>query len=229
MRHFAFIILTVISLLPSVSSGENYQYQYFNRDKDKYVPFSDYIPQIRRHNYTVPHFLEDYYLLYGMKQYYDENSLRMNILRMKTALECNFRHPSNALIKISTDEEYLKYRNLFFMHINMLLCRDYLKIALRYDKRKIYFFDADQAKMLSDSLEAAKLYYKDAFPYWYEAKKYAEQASKIKVTTDLGYMETERFRIIKGDLDMEKIIKRDLASLEKKIAQLKSMETQDSR
>ena len=106
-----------------------------------------------------------------MKQHYDENSLRMNILRMKTALECNFRHPSNALIKINTEEEYLKYRNLFFMHINMLLCRDYLKIALRYDKRKIYFYDADQAKMLSDSLEAAKLYYKDAFPHWYETKK----------------------------------------------------------
>ena len=224
MKNTILLILLCVLISGQQLTAENYQYQYFNGEKDKYVPFSDYIPQIRRHNYTVPHFLEDYYLLYGMKQYYDENSLRMNILRLKTALDCNFRHPSEALIKINTEQEYYKYRNLFFMHINMLLCRNYLKIALRYDKRRIYFYDSDQSKMLMDSLEAAKLYYSDAIPHWNEAKKYAEKASKIKITTDLGYMETERFRIITGDLNMDKVIKKDLSSIESKINELKALQ-----
>ncbi len=44
-----------------------------------------------------------------------------------------------ALIKIESEEEYSKYRNLMFMHINMLIMRDHMKIAARYDKRRIYF------------------------------------------------------------------------------------------
>lgn len=218
----------IILLLLAASSlrGEDYQYQYFNKEKDQYVPFSDYIPKSRQHFYTVPHFVEDYYLLYGMKQHYDENSLRMNILRMKQALQVKFRHPSNALVKIETEDEYYKYRNLFFMHINMLLCRNYLKIALRYDKRKVRFYDRDFAKMQMESLAVARLYYQDALPFWNEAKKYAEKASEIKITTDLGYMETERFRIIKGDLDMEKIIRKDIDKVDAKIAELKGLESQ---
>jgi hypothetical protein len=68
---FKKIILTFLCLLPSLLFAEDYQYQYFS-EKDEYVPFSDYIPKVRLHYYTVPHYLEDYYLLFGMKLYYDE-------------------------------------------------------------------------------------------------------------------------------------------------------------
>ncbi len=134
------LILSII-LAPSQGNSEDYQYQYFTEEKDKYVPFSDYIPKVRLHYKTVPHYLEDYYELYGMKQYYNENSLRMNIARMKTALNCKFRHPSEALVKVETKEEYLKYRRLMFMHINILIMRNYMRIASRYDKRRIYFYN----------------------------------------------------------------------------------------
>src|SRR4030042_56619 len=133
-------IITALLLCLVVNlHAEDYQYQYFSKkgEKDKYVPFSDYIPQIRLHYQTVPHYLEDYYLLYGMQQYYNENSLRKNIARLKTALRCKFRHPSVALVKVETEQEYLKYRNLMFMHINMLIMRNYLTIASRYDKRNV--------------------------------------------------------------------------------------------
>ncbi len=208
MKYIIKVLLLVF--LASVSlSGEDYQYQYFaekNGEKDKYVPFSDYIPKVRQHYKTVPHYVEDYYLLYGMQQHYDENSLRMNILRLKTALNCKFRHPSEALIKITDEKEYYKYRNLMYMHINVLILRNYLKIAVRYDKRNIYFYDNDFAEHLKVSLQTAEELYLEAMPYWREAERYAKRASEVKITTDLGYMESERYSIIKGDVNYERII-----------------------
>lgn len=188
--------------------GEDYQYQYFSKqkNKDKHVPFSDYIPQIRLHYQTVPHYLEDYYELYGLKEYYNENSLRKNIERLKTALQCKFRHPSMALVKIETEQEYFKYRNLMFMHINLLIMRSYLSIGARYDMRNIRFYHWDYAKEISDSLDTADKTYAEAKPYWEKAKEYAEKSSQIKITTDLGFIETERKKIILGDLDFGKII-----------------------
>ena len=108
-KIFSIIIILVCT---GTLQAEDYQYQYFTEEKDKYVPFSDYIPRSRLHYKTVPHYVEDYYLLYGMKQYYNENSLRMNILRMQKALFCKFRHPSEALVKLETEPEYKKYRKL---------------------------------------------------------------------------------------------------------------------
>ena len=36
--------------------------------------------------------------------------------------------------------------------------------------------------------------------------EYAKKASQIKITTDLGFIETERKNIITGDIDFGKII-----------------------
>ena len=197
----AMVLLCVASL-----RAEDYQYQYFSTEKKKYVPFSDYIPLSRLHYQTVPHHLEDFYLLYGMKQYYNENSLRKNIDRLKIALECKFRHPSEALVQVDTEQEYYKYRNLMFMHINLLIMRNHMTIASRYDKQKIYFYNADFADDIKKSLEIARDYYSQAIPYWEKAREYAHKASTVKITTRLSYMESERYSIIKGKLDFGKII-----------------------
>jgi hypothetical protein len=200
----------IILLLVAVTSNllaEDYQYQYFSKkEKDKYVPFSDYIPRIRLHYQTVPHYLEDYYLLYGLKEYYNEDTLRKNIERLKTALRSRFRHPFMALVKVESEREYLKYRNLMFMHINLLIMRSYLSIASRYDKRRIYFYSKDFAKDIADSLGIADKHYEEALPYWNEAREYARKASRIGITTDLGFIESERYSIITGELDFGKII-----------------------
>lgn len=210
-------IITVLLILVAVQTGaEDYQYQSFQKEKEEFVPFSDYIPKVRMHYKVVPHYVEDFYELYGMKLYYDENSLRKNIDRLKIALTCKFRHPSHALVKIQTEDEYYKYRNLMFMHINMLILRNYLKIATRYDKQHIYFYDADYAKDIQESLKIAEQMYKEALPYWYEAKKYADTASSVKITTNLGYIESERVKIIRGDVDFEKIINDHITRVKKK-------------
>jgi hypothetical protein len=209
------ILFSFIILLPVLLSAENYQYQYFNGD-NKYLPFSDYIPEIRLHYKTVPHYVEDFYLLYGMKLYYNENSLRRNIDRMKTAMNCKFRHPSEALVKVDSEDEYLKYRRLMFMHINLLIMRDTMKIAARYDKHRVKFYNTDFAKEINESLDIADRIYREAIPYWEAAKKYAYDASKIKITTDLGNMESERYTIIKGELDYGKIINSHITKLTEK-------------
>lgn len=216
------LILLIITFISAVNlSAEDYQYQYFT-EKKTYTPFSDYIPKVRLHYYTVPHYLEDYYLLYGMKLYYNETSLRKNIDMLKTALSSKFCHPSQALVKSETENEYNKYRKLMFMQINLMIMRNYLTIGSKYDKKNIRFHDAAFAKDINDSLTIAAKMYNEAIPYWEEAKKYANDASKIKITTKLSNIETERFRIIRGDLDYNKIISSHLNSVNKKQEKLKN-------
>jgi len=210
-----FVLLVLfITALPA----EDYQYQYFQKDgeKEKYVPFSDYIPRVRKHYKTVPHYLEDYYQLYGMKQYYNVNSLRMNIARLKAALNSKFRHPSQALAEVKTSEEYYKYRNLMYMHINLLIMRNYMRLASRYDKQKLYFYNMDYAQEISESLDIAESLYREAIPYWNVAKQHADTASTVRITTDLGKMESERYSIIHGELNFQKIIDDHLSRLNKK-------------
>ncbi|MBN2159938.1 MAG: hypothetical protein JW807_11130 [Spirochaetes bacterium] len=221
------ITFLVLILLTVNLYAEDYQYQYFSdpKERDRYTRFSDYIPRIRLHYQTVPHYLEDYYLLYGMKQHYNENSLRKNIERLKTALNCKFRHPSQALVKVESEKEYLKYRNLMFMHINMLIMRNHLSIAARYDKRKILFYNWDYAREIGESLDIAEKFYNEAEPYWVKAKEYAQKASTIKITTDLGFIETERKNIMTGDVDFGKIINDYRAGIASKKNQLNDLKT----
>jgi len=223
IKYSGTIIFLSCILLSASIRAEDYQYQYFNGEKEKYTPFSDYIPKVRRHYFTVPHYLEDYYELYGMKQHYNENSLRKNILMLKTALQCKFRHPLYALCKTESDEEYYKYRNLMFMHINLLIMRNYTHIAVRYDKREIKYYDGAYGEEIKESLTIAEALYGEALPYWREAKKYAKQASSVKKTLDLGFIESERYQIITGELDYERIIKGHIANTQKKRQQIDTL------
>lgn len=219
-KFILFTILISVNIYPI-----DYQYQYFNNEKNegKYMPFSDYIPRVRKYNYTAPAHVEDYYLLYGMSLYYNENDLRENIRKLKKALTLNFRHPTQALCKISTEKEYYKYRNLMFMRINILIMRSYMKIATRYDKRKIYFYDVDYGEHLLESFDIAEKYYKEAIPYWTAAKKHANIASKVKLTTDLSNIESERYSIITGEVNYQSIISNHLGKLEQKKGKVQSM------
>lgn len=220
----AIALIVLFCLFATPGRAEDYQYQYFEETKE-YTPFSDYIPKVRLHYKTVPHYLEDYYELYGMKQYYNENSLRRNIERLRTGLSSKFRHPSMALARVETQEEYLKYRHLMFMHMNILIMRNYLRIAARYDKRQINFYHRDFAREIQESLTAAEGLYRQAQPYWDVAKDHAFRASEIKITLDLGFIESERKSIIRGDLDYGKIIGGYLGKLQAKRERLAALET----
>jgi hypothetical protein len=222
MKPF-FLIITFLLFIGPVQAVD-YQYQYFNNEKneDGYLPFSDYIPRVRKFNRTHPQHVEDFYSLYGMPLYYNENDLRENIRLLKIALTVNFRHPTEALCKITTEKEYYKYRNLMFMRINILIMRDYMKIAAKYDKRDVYFYDIHYEEDLLKSFAIAEENYKAAIPYWEAALKYAKTASKIKITTDLGSIESERYSFMTGEVNYLKIINNHLSGLEKKKSKLSS-------
>lgn len=214
MKRYLEILLIASSIL--FTGAQPYNYQELTKPDPNYTRFGDYIPQVKLYQETTPQFLEDYYLLYGMKQYYNEPFLRKNIEYLEIALNSNFRHPSRSLVKINDEKEYYKYRNLLFMHINLLIMKNYLTIAALYDKPKVYFYDGTFGKQLTESFNMAEGFYKEAIPYWEKAKLYAEKASEVKITLDLSYMETERYRIVKKDLDYGKIIGANLQRLSKK-------------
>lgn len=218
MHRIAIILAAVILICPGLPA-QDYQYQFF-AEEQRFLPFSDYIPEIRLHYQTVPYTVEDFYELYGKKLYYNENSLRVNIERLKIALERRFRHPSEALVPVETEEEYHKYRQLMHMRINLLIMRSYMRIASRYDKHRIKFYNVHFADEIKESLDIAEFFYKKAIPYWEEAERLAFDASNIRITTQLSQMESERYSIVHRELDFGRIINTHISRLDEKREQL---------
>ena len=206
---FLIVFLNSYNLF-SVDLDYNYEYE----KNSSYTKFSDWIPY-KLHKWE-PKFLEDYYQLYGLKLHYDVNELRRNIFFLKLALKKRFRHPNNALCKITTEETYYKYRLLMFMQINLQIMRSYMRIASKYDKRHLYFYNLDFAYDLNRSFKISEAFYKQAIPYWEKAKDYAMRASSLKSELDLGTIESNRYQIEKQKLNFGKIIQNHLLKLEKK-------------
>jgi hypothetical protein len=190
----------------------DYNYEY--EKNGPYTKFSDWIPY-KLHKWE-PRNLEDYYQLVGLRQHFGENDLRRDIYFLKLSLQKKFRHPKNALCEIHSEEEYYKYRNLLFMHLNIRIMRSYMRLASLYDKRHLYFYNLDFAPDLKDSFHIAEGFYKEAIPYWEKAREHADKANEIPFDLDLGTLETERFQIVTGKLDYGYIINNHLEKLNKK-------------
>ncbi|EKT88438.1 hypothetical protein [Leptospira santarosai] len=214
IRPLCCILLGTFLNTTPISAEIDLDYNYEYEKNGLYTKFSDWVPY-KLHKWE-PKFLEDYYQLYGLKLHYGENELRRNIYFLKIGLKKRFRHPKNALCPVKDEEEYYKYRNLLFMHINLQIMRSYMRIASQFDKRHLYFYNLDFAYDLNRSFEVADGFYKEAIPYWKEAQRYADRSSEIDSDLDLGTMETERYEIMTGKLDFGKIIEDHLARLGKK-------------
>ncbi|MDH5720144.1 MAG: hypothetical protein OEZ13_05905 [Spirochaetia bacterium] len=211
MKNIFVVILIFFITLPIYSQ---LRLDYYYDQSDMYTKFSDWIPK-KLHQWH-PKNVEDYFLLYSLKQLYDEDNLRRNIFFLKIALEKRFRHPSQALCKIENEQQYHKYRLLFFMHINLKIMRSYLRIGSLYDKRHLYFYNLDFADELKESFQIAEGFYKEAIPYWQKAREYAREANKYKFELDLGTLESIRFDIINGDIDFGKYTANHLQRLKEK-------------
>lgn len=213
-----FTALSLIFALLTLSGLNNARAEirldYYYDQSEMYTKFSDWIPK-QLHQWH-PEYVEDFFLLYSLKAIYGEEELRRNIYFLKTALERRFRHPSQALCKIETKEEYHKYRLLIFMHLNLHIMRSYLKIGAQYDKRHLYFYNLDFADELQESFDIAEAFYKHAIPYWKTAKSLALQAGRYGFELDLGLLETIRYDIERGELDYDKIIQNHLERLAQK-------------
>ncbi|WP_442915936.1 hypothetical protein [Leptospira sp. GIMC2001] len=197
-----------------IHSEVDLDYNYEYEKNGPYMKFSDWIPY-KLHKWE-PRNLEDFYELVGLKQHFGENELRRDIYFLKIALQKKFRHPRNALCKIESEEEYYKYRNLLFMHLNLRIMRSYMRLASLYDKRHLYFYNLDFAEDLNSSFQIAEGFYKEAVPYWEKAREHADTANEIPFDLDIGTIETERFEIVTGKLNYGYIIEDHLERLSKK-------------
>lgn len=204
----------VDSFYPSKPTGELRLNYYYDRT-GKWVKFSDWIPY--RKQRIQPRFFEDFYQIYGLPPAYNTGEVKESIYYLAAALGTQFRHPSKALCTIRTEEEYHKYRNLMYMQTNLLIMRMFLRLGSLYDKRHLYFHDLDVADDLSVSFRIAKAYYEQAKPFWELARKHATVASQYRFDLDLPGIESERYRIMTGETNFDRIIERHIADVDAKI------------
>jgi hypothetical protein len=179
------------------------------------VKFSDWIPFAQNKN--TLRFAEDYYETYGLPHGYNVPEIKESMYYLYMSLDAKFRHPRNALAHIDTPEQYHKYRLLFQMHTYLLLMRMNLRLGSLYDKRHLYFHDLDFADDLEISFLIAKTYYTESRKYWEKAKELAIRADEYPFEIDLGTMESERYEIVNGTLDFDRIIDLHTARVEAKL------------
>lgn len=211
IRIHVFLIIILVFSSQALAWETDIDYNYEYEKNGPYTKFSDWVPY-KLHKWD-PKYLEDYYELYNLKQHYNDNELRKNIYFLKVALTKRFRHPKHALCETKTEEGYYKYRNLMFMHINLGIMRSYMRLASKFDKRHLYFYNLDFAHELKNSFGIAEGFYKEAIPYWNRAQEYADRANEVPIDLDLGTIETERYEIVTGKLDFGYIIENHLLRL----------------
>ncbi|MCQ2582424.1 MAG: hypothetical protein MJ160_00815 [Treponema sp.] len=185
------------------------------------------VPAQKANAYYV-HFKEEYYNLYHIhfKQY--PNSVMENIYWLEQAAKADFCNPQFLDFTVENEKQWEKYRYLFQMHINLKLIEQHLRLGKIYDKQNIYFYDAAFKKEYLENLQITLSCYKSALYYWQEAKLWYEKADApsfnfLFITAKQNW-EDERERIRTGELDYEKMLKREIARVEKNIEQLNQME-----
>ena len=173
---------------------------------------------------AVCHYKEDYYRLYHIHYAQTPDDCIENIWYLEQAVKADFANPYYAMAKIENENQWEKYRYLFMMHINLKLVEQHLRIARKFDKKVVYFYDAPWKDEYLRNLKTAYNYYNAGYYYWNEAKLWAEKAGISKFNflyiTDLQNWEDERERIATGELDYEKMLNRETTRVKKLIDEL---------
>jgi hypothetical protein len=189
----------VLSLLVPSLAQATLRLDYYYDQSGMFTKFSDWVPK-RLHQWQ-PQFVEDFFLLYGLKQMSQQEEVRRNIFFLKIALEKKFRHPREALCLIHNPQEYHKYRLLMHMHLNLQIMRSYLRLGSLFDKRHLYFYNLDFAPELKNSFQVAEGYYRESMQYWKKARELALEASSYNFEIDMPGLESIRADILAGDID----------------------------
>lgn len=159
------------------------------------------------------YYAEEFYL-YVLNLYYTNPNLERNIRFMQWALEAPFDNPVRSLVRIETEDDFVRYKALFKLHVNLLIIDSYLQLARRFDKEHVYFFNLWYAKHLEKSFAIARYYYEISFNYWDEALKYAETLSRMPGRIEIDQWEDELHQIQAGELDYRTITQDHLERLE---------------
>lgn len=182
-----------------------------------------------RANAYMVKFKEDWYKLYHIHyQQYPDDCIE-NIYWLEKAAAADFCNPLFANAGITTEKQWEKYRYLFQMHINLKLIEQHLRLGRIYDKKAAYFYDAPWKEEYLRNLEKCLSCYNAGLYYWQEAKNWAEKANVREFTflsiTAKQNWEDERERIKTGELNYEKILRREINRVEKVRAEILAMDS----
>jgi hypothetical protein len=153
------------------------------------------------------HYKEDFYRLYNEWLYPDADSVSRNIYFLEMATVVPFDHPIRALVPITNDIQYERYKSLLMMHICSLLTKEYIDYGYLYMKEHIYFFNSEYKKDYLGGYDIAEYYFNHAKNYWDKTIDFANRAYNIKgYKTELMYIEDELYRVETGGLDYYKVV-----------------------
>jgi hypothetical protein len=170
-------------------------------------------------NAYLVQYKEQYYRLYHLHYIQYPDDTMENIYWLEKAIQADFANPLYALALIEDKIQWEKYRNLFMMHINLKLIEQYLYLGNKWNKRNAYFYNAPWKDINLESLETAEACFRAALYYWKDAVEWAAKAREGRFRwinlERIQFWEDEAGRIENKSLDYEKIIRRELALLEK--------------
>jgi len=171
-------------------------------------------------------YAEQYYRLFHLHlNQYPDDCLE-SIHYLEQALRSPFANPLNALARIDDEADWERYRNLFYLHVNLKLVEQWRLLASKYDKRAAYFYNAPFREQNLESLKKAEELYNQALVYWDEALTYYEIIASLpyRHITEIQNWEDEYERIRSGELDYAEFIGIDLARVNRVRSQFEAMD-----
>ncbi|MGL5255084.1 MAG: hypothetical protein ACRC9L_08860 [Brevinema sp.] len=174
---------------------------------------------------------EELVLLDNQSQFWNErqDTIARNIYFLELASVQPFEHPIKALIRITDEQQYEKYKLAMHAHIAYRLAEEYRRYADLYYKRNIYFFNDEFLKEYLDGYDIAEFYYKSALTYRRRAVDQARLARRIpgelNPNRDQSLIDfDERLRkLIDDPFDFEEIYEKQLRDLKKNRAKVEAM------
>ena len=172
------------------------------------------------------YYKEQFYKLYHEHYIQYPDDAIENIFWLERAKKADFCNPLYALAKIETKSQWERYRYLFDMQIDLKLIEQHIALAVQFDKREAYFYNAPWKSENLDSLKTAESAYRAALSYWAETQGLASKAMKSRFLDLPGaeYWIDEASRIESGDLDYGATINRELSRLSKVRADFEKMD-----
>ncbi len=192
---------------------------------------------------------EQLYELYQKRLYMYPENFAENILWLEQVLRADFANPLNALADIKDKRDWKWYRNMFLMHVNLLLIKQYLGFARGYMKFNAYFYNAPFRDMTIRSMKKAKTLVEYAKVYWNETLQYVEKIRAMNLSffslQKIQHWEDDYYRIVRCErgygvraealeyksvhlmnktLDYGKIIERELTRIDEVMAKFASMD-----
>jgi hypothetical protein len=171
---------------------------------------------------------EQYYRLYHLHYIQYPDDTMENIYWLEKAMQADFANPLYALTLIENETQWEKYRYLFMMHINLKLIEQYLYLGNKWNKRNAYFYNAPWKEQNLESLDIAETCFRTALYYWQGAGEWAAKTRDRRFRfinlEKVQFWEDEAGRMESGELDYEKIIRRELALLQQVREKFRAMD-----